>query len=149
MPYIKPTLPVLNTETTDTQYQLTQKIHEYDKAMLTYWESIDVDRILIQKIVNAIKATFLKALCNCTTNRITNEISEILNYLLDTYGDISPQEMASLWGQIEHMTFDPTEPVDEIFTEIDNYAEIANIVNDPISSTQKYKLAYIVLLNTK
>ena len=24
-PYIKPTLPVLNTETIDTQYQLTQK----------------------------------------------------------------------------------------------------------------------------
>ena len=46
------------------------------------------------------------------------------------------------------MTFNPTEPVDEIFTEIDNYAEVVNIVNDPISSTQKCKLAYIVLLNT-
>ena len=77
------------------------------------------------------------------------KISEILIYLFDTYGDISPQEMESWSEKIEKMTFDPTEPVDEIFTEIDNYAEVANIVNDPITSTQKCKLSYIVLLNTK
>ena len=35
------------------------------------------------------------------------------------------------------------------FTEIDNYAEMAAIVNDPITCTQKCKNAYIILLKTK
>ena len=108
-----------------------------------------VERILIQQIVNAIKHKILKALCDRTTNRITKKISDILKHLFNTYGDISTQEMASLRGQIKQMTFDPTETVNETFTEIDNYAEVSNIINDPISSTQKCKLAYIVLLNTK
>ena len=48
--------------------------------------------------------------------------------------------------QIENMTFDPTEPVDAVFTEIEDFAES---INDPISTVQKCKLAYIVLQNTK
>ena len=51
--------------------------------------------------------------------------------------------------QIENMTFDPTEPVDAEFTEIDDFTDIAGSINNPISTVQKYKLAYIVLQNTK
>ena len=47
------------------------------------------------------------------------------------------------------MNFDPKEPVDKVFTKIDNYAEIAEIVNDSMTNTQKCKIAYIVLLKTK
>ena len=105
--------------------------------MLTYRESIAVDRILIQQIVNALDDKFLKALRDRNKNRIIMKISDILNYLFNMYGDISPQEMANLRERIEKINFDPTEPVDKIFTEIDNYAEIATIVNDPITNTQK------------
>ena len=47
------------------------------------------------------------------------------------------------------MQFNPKELVDEFFTEIDNYAEMAAIVNDPMTHTQKFKIAYIILLKTK
>ena len=117
--------------------------------MLTYRESIAVERILIQQIVNALDDKFLKKLWDRTTNRIIIKILEILIYLFDTYGDISPQEMANLRERIEKMNFDPTEPVEEILTEINNYAEIAAIGNDPMTNTQKCKIAYIILLNTK
>ena len=54
-----------------------------------------------------------------------------------------------LRSQIENMTFDPTEPVDAVFTEIEDFADIVESINDPISTVQKCKLAYIVLQNTK
>ena len=73
-PYIKPTLPTLNTETGDTQFQLDQKRNECKTKMLTYRESIAVDRIL----VNAIDDKFLKALQDRTTNRIIMKVSDIL-----------------------------------------------------------------------
>ena len=57
--------------------------------------------------------------------------------------------MANIRERIEKINFDPKKPVDEIFTEIDSYAEIAAIVNDPMTNTQKCKIAKIVLLNTK
>ena len=57
-PCIKPTLPSLNTERGDTQFQLAQKRHEYETKMLTYRELVAVDRILIQQIVNAMDVKF-------------------------------------------------------------------------------------------
>ena len=54
-----------------------------------------------------------------------------------------------LRAQIENMTFNPTEPVDAVFTEIEDFADIAESINDPITTVQKCKLAYIVLQNTK
>ena len=90
--------------------------------MLTYRESIAVNRILIQQIVSAMDENFLKALRDRHTNRIILDITDILIYLFDTYGDISPQELAMLREKIEKMQFDPKKKVDKIFTEIDNYA---------------------------
>ena len=54
-----------------------------------------------------------------------------------------------LCSPIENMTFDPTEPVDAVFTEIEDFADIAESIDDPISTVQKCKLAYIVLQTTK
>ena len=47
------------------------------------------------------------------------------------------------------MSFDPQEPVNEIFLEIKEYTEITYILKDPISEPQKWQLAYVVLLKTK
>ena len=136
-PYNKPSLPILRTETSDTQFVLSKKLHNYEMEVLTYRESIAVNRILIQQIVNAMDEFFLKALRDRHTNRIVMNIADILSYLFNTYGDISPQELASLKEKVDKMKFDPREPVDEIFTDIDNYEELAAIVHDPMTYTQK------------
>ena len=47
------------------------------------------------------------------------------------------------------MTFDLTEPVDEFFIEIVNYAEVANIVNDPNFKYPEMLVSIHFLLNTK
>ena len=49
----------------------------------------------------------LKALRDQTTNRIIMKISDILIYLFDMYGDISPQEMANLREKIEKKDLGP------------------------------------------
>ena len=148
-PYIRPVLPEMDIDNNDTRYILAQKRLDYDTALALYREFVAMERILIQQIVNAIDGKFLKAIWSKTTNRITKTIPEILTYLFETYGDVSPQELMGLRSQIENMTFDPTEPVDAIFTEIEDFADIAETINDPISTVQKCKLAYVVLQNTK
>ena len=39
-PYVKPSLPTLNTTTNDTQFILAQKRHQYEMEMLTYRERL-------------------------------------------------------------------------------------------------------------
>ena len=109
-PYVQPTLSQLNTETGDTQFVLAQKRHQYEMAMLTYREAIAVDRILIQQIVSAMDEKILKVLRDQNTNRIVIRIADILIYLSDTYGDISPQELAALRENIEKMLSEKKEP---------------------------------------
>lgn len=147
--YVRPTLPTLNINNGDSQYVLSQKRHEYDTKLSVYREHLAVERILIQQIVNAMESKYLKALRERVTNRIDKKIPEILRHLFETYGDVSPQELLSLRSRIENMVFDPHDPVDEIFTEIDEYAEVMEIVGDPVSESHKCQLAYIVLLNTR
>ena len=139
----------MDIENDDTRYILAQKCLNYDTDLALYREFVAMERILIQQIVNAIDGKYLKAIRSKTTNKINKTIPEILTYLFETYGDVSPQELMGLRTQIETMTFDPTEPVDAIFIEIEDFADIAETINDPISTVQKCKLAYIVLRNTK
>ena len=62
---------------------------------------------------------------------------------------MSPQELMNLRTQIKTMNFDPTELVNTVFCEIDDFAEVAEIIRDPLTEIQKCKIAYIVLQNTK
>ena len=57
-------------------------------------------------------------------------------------------ELRQLRDQVETMAFNPNEPIDNIFTEIDNLAELAEMAHSPFSEQQKINMAYIILQNT-
>ena len=90
-PYVRPVLPEMDIDNNDTRYILAQKRLDYDTDLALYREFVAMERILIQQIVNAIDGKFLKAIRSKATNRITKTIPEILTYLFETYGDVSPQ----------------------------------------------------------
>lgn len=108
-----------------------------------------MEQILIQQIINAVEPKYLKPLSDNITNKLNQSIPNILHYLFDTYGDVSPQEFLTLCHQLETMTFDPQDPVDVIFTEIDNPAGIAAAIGDPLTDVQQTKIGDFVLQNTK
>ena len=43
------------------------------------------------------------------------------------------------------MLYDPKDLVDDIFTEIEDLADISNITNSPVSDRQKIDFAYLLL----
>ena len=148
-PYIKPRQPTLRLTNSDSQYVLAEKRHTYDKNLQVYKECVAMERILIQQIINAVEPKYLKPLRDSVTNKLNQSIPNILQYLFDTYGDVSPQEFLTLRHQLETMTFDPQDPVDVIFTEIDELAEVADAIGDPLTDVQQTKIGYVVLQNTK
>ena len=80
---------------------------------------------------------YLKALCNPITNKITTSILDIFENLFDTYGDVSPQQLRSLTAQVKALNFPPNEPVDTIFTGIDNLTTIAELARASMKEQQK------------
>ena len=145
-PYEKPANPGrLQIDGNETQYQIAQRKQEHDESTRLFREVLGVERSLIQQIVSAIEPKYLKALRNPITNKITKTIPEIFAYLFDTYGDVSPHELRMLTSQVEALTFPPNEPVDTIFTEIDELSTIAELANAPITEQQKINMGYLLL----
>ena len=149
-PYVRPVNPgnlIINGD--ETQYQIAQRRQEHDEATRAFRELIGVERALIQQIVSALEPKYLRALRNPVTGKITKTIPEIFEYLFDTYGDVSPQELRMLTSQVEALTFPPNEPVDTIFAEIDELGTIAELAKAPMSEQQKINMGYLLLQNTQ
>ena len=145
-PYIKPPNPGrLIIDGTETQYQIAQRRDEHAEALRMFQECLGVERALIQQIVAAVEPKYLKALRNPVTNKIVQSIPSIFTYLFETYGDVTPQELRQLTAQVEQMNFPPNEPVDTLFTEIDDLATIAELAKAPMSEQQKINMAYLLI----
>ena len=149
-PYVRPVNPgVLQIDGNETQYQIAQRRSEHAEATRAFRELIGVEQALIQQIVNAVEPKYLRAIRNPLTGKITKTIPEIFEYLFDTYGDVSPQELRMLTSQVEALTFPPNEPVDTIFAEIDELGTIAELAQAPISDQQKINMGYLLLQNAQ
>ena len=69
--------------------------------------------------------------------------------MFDAYGDIAPKELKQLRDQVENMVFDPTEPVDTVFAEIEDLETIAALAENPFQARQKIDMAYLILQSSK
>lgn len=146
--YIRPNLPVLEVLQADTQFILAEKRHQFAIDMQSFRETNAVERAIIQQIITAVEPKYLKAIKSKATGNITKTIPQILLHLFDTYGDITPKQLSDLKSNVEDMVFDPTEPVDTIFTELDDLADIAEMADKPFTEKQKIDVGYIVLQGT-
>eukprot|EP00957_Ditylum_brightwellii_P160310 12203560-Ditylum_brightwellii.AAC.1 len=60
------------------------------------------------------------------------------------YGNMTPYILQTLQDNAKAMNFDPIEPVDTIFSKIDDLADITELAKDPISEKQKIFIGYII-----
>ena len=83
-PYKRPANPGrLQITRNETQYQIAQRRDENEEATRLFREVNGMERALIQQIVSAVEAEYLKVLCNPITNKITKSIPEIFTYLFN------------------------------------------------------------------
>ena len=61
--------------------------------MRLFNEVIAVERTLLQQIVAAVEPSYLQALRDSETQRIKKTIPEVFEYLFDTYGDITIEDI--------------------------------------------------------
>ena len=148
-PYEKPEHPgVFEVVEQGTQYQILANEHKYQEAIRLFREVQSVELALVQQIVAAIEPKYLLALRDRTTNKIENNIAEIFSHLFDTYGDITTEDLTSFRTRLEGLRYPANEPIDTIFTEVENYQELCEIAESPITEKQTIDYGYMLIMKT-
>ena len=148
-PYVKPQHPgALAIPNNATQFIIINLRDQHQEALRLFREVTAVERVLIQQIVQAVHPKYLKAIRNAITNRINKTIPEIFQHLFDTYGDISTEDLYIHRTRLESLRFDANEPVDTVFTEVEEYEQLCELANSPLSDKQKIDHAYVIILKT-
>ena len=118
----------------------------YKKSMQKYNMCVGVKKAIIQQIVKAIHEDWLNPLRNQTTNMIQGTIPIILQFLFTAHGNISPDALIAKEQTVKDMLYDPeTEPIDNVFKNIENLVTFATAAGAPYTKSQIINLAYVII----
>jgi len=132
-----------------TAAQIASQTTTYMESLRYFIETNSVESTLIQQICAAVEKKYLDALRNGITRNIESSIPDILAHLFKCYGKITPTELSTLRNQVENLIIEPAEPVDTVFTEIDQLVEVSKIAGVPLTTGQITDIGFIVLNRTK
>ena len=82
------------------------------------------------------------------TKRINKTIPQILSYLFDCYGTISPKDLWDMKKVVIDYDLDPGEPIDTIFGEIDDLNTMCEMAHEKMSDEQLGSMAFAILQRT-
>ena len=75
---------------------------------------------------------------------IQNPIPEIISFLQETFGQITPQELADREEEIKNFGYDPAKLVDVVFNKITQYRDLCAFCKNHKTDPQLVQLAYII-----
>ena len=151
VPYERPAYPgpfVIQNEEA-TAVQIEQERADWEESTRLWREVNAVERALIQQIVAAVEPKYLKALRNHVTIKIKQDVRGILNYLFNNYGKIPPSTLKDMKRKVEDFQLDPRDPIDILFVEIDELADIYKLQNDELTQKQLIGMAYVTIERAK
>ena len=125
-----------------TQHMARTITETHKENMRIFRECTGVEAALTQQLVEAIDSIYLEALRDPTTNAIGLPIYDVIRYLYDTYGDISPETLEEERQKTNQLTYDPALPVGVIFTNIVKFCNLAEAARSPLSQKQSIDFAY-------
>ena len=101
-----------------------------------------VEAAFQQMLIEAIDDVYLEAIRDANTNSINMSTYDIIQYLYDTYGDITPEGLEDERDTVKNLTYDPNLPIDTIFTKIEKFTNFAEAARSPLNQQQSIDFAY-------
>ena len=145
-PFTRPPNPgvlVPNLASTVTQISSAENAHRLTKKL--YLETLTIKQTFIQKIIEAIDTKYPAALRNPVTGKITPLVPTILEFLHNSYGRITPQQLGYKTTTVKAMIYDLAQSIDIIFNFIDDLVEYARAAEAELTQNQTINLALIIL----
>ena len=117
----------------------------YDNRLCLYNEVQAVELDLRNLLIEAFEPQYLQALRNKHTDMIKDSLPDIFKYLCDTYGKVNDAQMLDREQNLSSMVYDPTQPIDNVFNEIDEFSNLADIQGMSLSDRKKMQIAYVII----
>jgi hypothetical protein len=141
----RPALPVLPPLDGSTQYQIDDARQRYADEITIFTACNLIERTIIQQINTALDEDCLADLIDDDTGLLEGSIPEIIQTLFDTYGAITPQSLAAAKSKVESTTYNHSRPIVTIFTDINEYANMAEAAHASETTEQLINLGIIII----
>ena len=137
------------TPTATITIDIAQQKAQHEERKRQYHECQAVEQALRQQLVEAIEPEYLEALRDPITYMIQDPIPDIITFLQDTYGKITPQELADREDALRNFHYEPWKPVDLVFNKITQYKDLCELCHNQKTDTQLVQLAYLIFNKTR
>ena len=108
MPLVCPVDPGVQPLPQGTQHQIAQARIIYDNNHCQFHKANLIEHIILQQIINTINADYIQENIDNVTYVLSGTVTDIIQYLFNTYSQISPEELTTMKADLLNMTFDTT-----------------------------------------
>ena len=117
----------------------------YDETKKKYNRFQALKRTLRNQLVEAIDPEYLAPIrCNLT-DMINLETTEIMQFLQDSYGKMTVNQVEEETQAIKNFTYDPSKSINILLTAVQEHADLLKIAGAEMSDTQIQSLAYLLI----
>lgn len=149
VPFVVPVnpgpLPQFNARATSREVAAARAQHE--ENLRVFREYHNTDKALKSLLINAVDDMYIKALKNRITGYAQVTTRQILDHLYLNYGKLTPQDLQVIDTQMK-TAYNPHEPIENLFEQIEQAVEIAAAAQAPYDPTQVVNIAYTIVFNT-
>jgi hypothetical protein len=150
VPFIRPIFPgalVVPPLTTGPMATVLKEAHQENIRL--FREVQGVEKALIQQIVQAVEAPYLSSIRDRDSNSLRGTVYEILTYLQEVYGRVSPQMLEDRDNDLRSMVYNPQQPIDVVFNAVEDYVDFADLGHQALSPQQTIGKAYVIINKTR
>ena len=98
---------------------------------------------------NQLEAAFdyevLDGLRDRVTNTVQTSIPNVINYLFEEYGELSPDQLFQKEDEVKNFVYDPNQPVSVVFNEIINLQDLFELTGSTLNESTMVRLGYAIL----
>jgi hypothetical protein len=146
--YTAPPFPTLVIPPNATGPIISQANREFIENMRVYRETLDVGKALIRQIVAAIDSKYLKTLRNDNTNTITRPIPDVLTYLFNRYGKVTPDRLSQKELEVRSHVYNLQEPLVSLFDQVEDLKKLGDAAQMPYTELQITNFGVQLIRNT-
>jgi hypothetical protein len=104
-----------------------------------------IERTIIGQINTAIDEECLADMIDDNTGLLEGTVPQIMQELFETYGTITPQSLTATKAKVEATSYNHSKPIINIFTAINDHANMAEAAEAPETTTQLIHLSMIII----
>jgi hypothetical protein len=146
--WVAPNAPGRAPATTDgTAAQISASCHVWEEDVQTYRTCTYVQQALKKQIISVFEPMYLEILNDNMVGYANISSRDMLDHLFETYGNITAVDLEI---NFEHMrrAWDPQQPVETLFKQIQDCADYSEAVGVPIGPSQQINVGYAKIFAT-